>query len=383
MKFQLIDIINIIAAFQILVFVFFLMRRKSNRATEFLEQPNKLLSIFLVIQLFILFNFECVHLQEYMITVTPHIFFIGIPFFYLAAPVFYFYVRSLVFSDFRFRTVDFLHTLPFMAVIVLFGQRFYFLSSDAKRILLTEGEAFSRTFWIAYNLIFFTQFFIYFLIDLRILKYYREEIKQQFSSVNHINLSWLTFILYGFILAWLSSVATFISRNYLLSMYEQVQLVNFLAFFCFFNYIFYKGLSQPEIFSGIIEKPKYETSRLTAIEGEQYLAKLEAHMRQNKPYLDPTLTMKELSSQISLSPRYLSQIVNEYTRQNFYDYVNRYRIEEAKRMLSEQSTDKNVMEVLYEVGFNSKSSFNTAFKKVTGVTPSYFKKHALTSSPDS
>ena len=72
-------------------------------------------------------------------------------------------------------------------------------------------------------------------------------------------------------------------------MYEQVQLVNFLAFFCFFNYIFYKGLSQPEIFSGIIEKPKYETSRLTAIEGEQYLAKLEAHMRQNKPYLDPTL----------------------------------------------------------------------------------------------
>jgi AraC-like DNA-binding protein len=383
MKFQLIDIINIIAAFQILVFVFFLLRRKSSRNAGFLEQPNKLLSIFLVIQLFIIFNFECVRFQEYMIAIAPHAFYLGIPFFYLAAPVFYFYVRSLAFSDFRYRTVHFLHVLPFMVVVGIFAQHFYFLSSGAKRILLANGEIFSRTFWIAYNLIFFLQFFVYFLIDLRILKYYREEIKQQFSSVNNINLSWLTFILYGFILAWLSSVASFISRNYLWSMYEQVQLINFLAFFVFFNYIFYKGLSQPEIFSGITEKPKYETSRLTTVEGEQYLSKLEAHMMQNKPYLNPTLTIKELASQISLSPRYLSQIVNEYTRQNFYDFVNRYRIEEAKRMLSEQSTNKNVMEVLYAVGFNSKSSFNTAFKKVTGVTPSYFKKHALTSSPDS
>ncbi len=61
---------------------------------------------------------------------------------------------------------------------------------------------------------------------------------------------------------------------------------------------------------------------------------------------------------------------------NFYDYISKYRIEEAKSILSDQSSNKTVLEILYEVGFNSKSSFNTAFKKYTGVTPSKFKRNS-------
>jgi AraC-like DNA-binding protein len=383
MKFQLIDIINIILAFQLLIFIFFLMRRKSNRAAKYFEQPNKLLSFFLLIQLFLIFNFECFHLQEYLINVIPHAFYIGIPFLSLAAPVFYFYVRSLAFSDFKFRTVDILHIVPFVAVILFFAQRFYFLPSVIKIDLLAKGAVFANNFWIVYNLMLTIQFLAYFIADLRILRYYRDEIRQQYSSVYNINLSWLTVVLYGFILAWVSSFATIISYSHPTSLHNQIQFVNYLVFFCFLNYIFYKGLSQPEIFSGIIEKPRYETSRLTSVEGELYLSKLETHMLREKPYLNPTLTLKDLAIQISLSPRYLSQIINEYTHQNFYDFVSRYRIEEAKKLLSEKSTHKNVMEILYEVGFNSKSSFNTAFKKITGVTPSHFKKHALTSSSES
>jgi AraC-like DNA-binding protein len=375
MKLQLIDIVNIVALFQLLVFIFFLTRRKSNRDSNFWEQPNRLLSMFLFIQVFVIFSYECLHLQQDVIHVSPHLFYLGTPFFYLAAPVFYFYVRSVAFSDFRFRVIDILHAAPFLAVVIIFASRFYFLSSHAKIILLTQGEVFSPQFWIAFNLMFFIQFFVYFLIDIRILKYYRVEIKQQYSSVQNINLSWLTFILYGFILAWLSSVAAFISRNYILFMFDEIQLFNCLAFFCFFNYIFYKGLSQPEIFSGIVEKPRYGTSRLTPAEGEVYFLKLQSYMTHMRPYMNPTLTLKDLAAQLSISQRYLSQVINESAHQNFYDFVNRYRIEEAKKLLSDESVKKNIMETLFEVGFNSKSSFNTAFKKVTGVTPTHFKKH--------
>ena len=70
----------------------------------------------------------------------------------------------------------------------------------------------------------------------------------------------------------------------------------------------------------------------------------------------------------------LSQIINEYFEQNFQDYINKQRIEESKKYLLDKVKRKTVLEILYEVGFNTKSSFNIAFKKTTGLTPTEFKK---------
>ena len=170
-------------------------------------------------------------------------------------------------------------------------------------------------------------------------------------------------------------MTVFFARYYFSYQNENIVFVNFLAFFLFFNYIFYKGLSQPEIFSGIEEKPKYVSSRLTDNEAKAFLARLTSYMEAEKPYLNPTLTLKELADKVSIPARYLSQIINEYLHKNFYDYVSQFRIEEAKRILSDPSTDKTVLEVLYQVGFNSKSSFNTAFKKFTGITPTRFRRN--------
>jgi AraC-like DNA-binding protein len=102
------------------------------------------------------------------------------------------------------------------------------------------------------------------------------------------------------------------------------------------------------------------------------------YVKNNKPYLDPELTLDQLASQLSIRPRALSQIINEDLGQNFYDFINRNRIEEASRLLTNPKDRKiTILEVLYEVGFNSKSSFNTLFKKYTGLTPSDFKKKSL------
>jgi YesN/AraC family two-component response regulator len=99
------------------------------------------------------------------------------------------------------------------------------------------------------------------------------------------------------------------------------------------------------------------------------------HMKNNKPYIESDLTLNQLASQIAIRPRVLSQVINEMRGQNFYDFINHYRIEEASRLLTNPKDKKiTVLEVLYEVGFNSKSSFNTLFKKYTGLTPSEFRK---------
>jgi AraC-like DNA-binding protein len=98
-------------------------------------------------------------------------------------------------------------------------------------------------------------------------------------------------------------------------------------------------------------------------------------MQENKPYRDPELTLEQLATRLSLKPRVLSQVINEIIGQNFYNFINRYRIQEASRLLTNPKDKKiTILEVLYEVGFNSKSSFNTLFKKYMGLTPTDFKK---------
>jgi AraC-like DNA-binding protein len=106
-----------------------------------------------------------------------------------------------------------------------------------------------------------------------------------------------------------------------------------------------------------------------------YLAKIENCMVQDKPYLDPDLTSPKLAEKLGLSVNHLSFIINHNYKMNFNEFINEFRIEEAKKRLSEPgSRDLNLITIAHEVGFNSKSTFNLFFKKKTGLTPSQFRK---------
>ena len=100
-------------------------------------------------------------------------------------------------------------------------------------------------------------------------------------------------------------------------------------------------------------------------------------MEEEKSYRDSLLSLKSLAKKISIGERYLSQIINEFYNENFYDFVNRYRIEESKEIIRTiNGNPKTILSIAYDVGFNSKSTFNSAFKKNTGYTPKeYRQKH--------
>lgn len=148
----------------------------------------------------------------------------------------------------------------------------------------------------------------------------------------------------------------------------------------------YMGLRQPEIFYGPynqnltvdgLTKKKYEKSALTPEKAEEYLQKLRHVVAREKPFLKSEITLPELAKHLAISPHHLSQIINEQLRQNFFEFVNSHRIEEAKKLIIDpENKNVNIAEIAFEVGFNSLSVFNTAFKKHTGMTPSQFREHA-------
>ena len=148
----------------------------------------------------------------------------------------------------------------------------------------------------------------------------------------------------------------------------------------------YFGLFQPEIFSKNIikdlkernNKHKYIKSTLSAEKADLYLKKLESVMQNNKIFLDNNLTLMKLAKELDISIHHLSQVINEKIGQNYYDYINLNRINEAKILLSDvENKHLSIATVSFDVGFNSISAFNAAFKKFVGITPSEFRKRKV------
>jgi len=120
---------------------------------------------------------------------------------------------------------------------------------------------------------------------------------------------------------------------------------------------------------------KYTSSGLTEGEAENYKALLFEKISNEKLYTDPTLTLKKLAEFLSIPYYQLSQIINQKMEKNFTDFINEYRIEEAKRLLANPANrDKKIEGIAYDAGFNTPSSFYAAFKKFTECTPTQYRK---------
>jgi AraC-like DNA-binding protein len=124
-----------------------------------------------------------------------------------------------------------------------------------------------------------------------------------------------------------------------------------------------------------ISAKKYERSGLKEKEAERYLNAIEEFMKNEKPYLDSDLTITSLSEKLNIPRHYLTQVINEKLKKNFFMYINEYRVNEIKKMMADdQFHDYSILRIAYQSGFNSKSGFNNAFKRFTGHTPSEYKK---------
>ena len=149
----------------------------------------------------------------------------------------------------------------------------------------------------------------------------------------------------------------------------------------FIGMMTYFGIMQPEIFEGrsmdsILPFKKYQKTGLSESHSLELKKQLEIYFQTSKPYLKSDLRLTNLAAELNLSRHHTSQVINEHFDTNFFDFVNSYRIEEAKKLLLENN-NLNITDVIYSSGFNNRVSFYRIFKQHTGTTPSHFKKQRV------
>lgn len=154
------------------------------------------------------------------------------------------------------------------------------------------------------------------------------------------------------------------------------------VYITFFIYLIgYSIIRKSDFFSERIAK-KYHTSSLSEERMNQKMAQLNTLMEKEKPYIKNTFSRADLASQLSISDHQLSQMINEKTNTNFFGMINQYRTREAKKMLDDPKNDHLTIEqIAYDVGYNSKSAFYSAFKKEFNSTPHAYRKSKSTEGP--
>jgi len=292
----------------------------------------------------------------------------------LYGPFFYLYARGVIFRDFRLSSKNLLHLIPYLLLTISLLPSGKFTPGTSEEILQNDLP------WQFYSIsaFMYAHFFVYLGLTYKSLWEYREIIKNKYSQIDQINLDWLSFSLNAFgLITLISMIHNFIAlaENVYVFMISLVILLLFI--FYFVNRIILKALRQPEIFAGISqnETAKYLGSNLTPGQIDEYRKQLLALLKTDKPFLNPQVSLSDLSEKLAISTKHLSQVINQSFNKSFFDFINTYRVQEVQQILKESRDDKlTVLEAMYEAGFNSKSSFNTAFKKETGQTPTEFRK---------
>lgn len=362
----MVDLLILLIISQLIIISIFLLSPRKGRETS-----HAILAFFFLALAINLFNGYVYRAGYFNKDLTDYIL-IGAPFAFLYSPLMYFYVKSLTDKSFVFKPIYLLHAVPFLVFTLYLCIDFYFLPEVAKRNFAYDFKDY--IFWATSIVLLNLQVVIYVVGVLVQMRKYSKRIKTIFSSTEKINYSWLRFLVIGLFLLWLADIAralSFASRSTAL-IAEIVFLFGFLLM-CYL--ILYKALTQPVIFSNAEEIQPQKKKSLSDEVNKQYLDKLLGCMENEKPYLDPSITIYDLAEKTSIPPRSLSDVINNSLNKNFYDFINEYRVKEAAKLLSDKSySSKTILEILYEVGFNSKSSFNQAFKKHTGITPTNFKR---------
>jgi AraC-like DNA-binding protein len=222
---------------------------------------------------------------------------------------------------------------------------------------------------------------------LLVLKKYREIYQENYTNPRTSIFKWLfqmammLFILYY--LSIIKNIVRYANIDYLWIWSNTIMQFLILAVTCWFVL---KALNYPELFRGIDSKLlltkdilSKENKGIDEVKNQneaivKQIEALKKYMKEKEPYLDPSLTIQELSNQINIPVRDLSVLINHNIDQHFFDFVNEYRIQKAMNILKDPAKSQlTVLEILYEVGFNSKSSFNTSFKKYTNLTPTAYR----------
>jgi AraC-like DNA-binding protein len=343
---------------------------------------NRILSGFMASNALLIGHYLLSHFQLISGAKNPFLFAVGASSYVLLMPLLFLYLQSLCYKDFRLRILHALHAIPFVVSVSL-----WLYANFLRQEVLQPGApspwqqlVATAEYW-GHHGIRHLQILSYLIASIVLLAKYRRHLKDMYSSIERIDLAWCNLLLVGFAGMWSLDFLNWILRSFWAVSGPLIYWL-FLSSLCinlaFTLVVAYKGFAQSASFSGIKVPDKYASSRLKQTECEVIVRKLNKSMKQEKLYLEPSLSVEDLAKKLSISVKHLSQAIHVGLNQNFYDYINSHRIEEATQLLrDDRYQNRTFLAVAYDVGFNSKSVFNAAFKKHTGKTPREFKQRSF------
>ncbi len=344
---NIIEDIGLITVFLLLLLSVFLLTSPSKN-----KQPNIFFALFLIVTAL---DISALFLEGLFMEY-EQLNFLRVSSVLLQMPLFYFYVQTICYHNFKLRPKQLAHSIPFFAFLILFSV-----------------IGLSKQSYIWYDIISQLQYYIYIFAIFYSLKKYKQLHLENYSLQNR-TYKWLMTVSILFLVG----NSFVVIRTVLLNFYnyQGSSLLNLgislfgLAVICWFVI---KTMRNPDLFTHVdqrikpLEKSVIEEKQ--KYEGE--INRLSQYMVTNKPYLNDSLTLQDLAQEIDIPEKHLSFLINKVIGKHFFDFINSYRVQEAQVLL--QNKDLNIQQIMYEVGFNSKSSFNTAFKKNTSLTPSKYR----------
>lgn len=354
----------------ILAILFFSRESKHKRADRLLGVFILLFSVNLLNNVLFWTNYNLVF---------PHLMGASAPVHFLYGPVLFFYVLAVADPKRGWKKIDVLHLVP---VLVYLGTLvpFYVTPAEAKvNFLLNNfgGENKYEVMASGFNVVaalkslhmagYAGAVFILLHPSLSWIKVKVEKLAPETSR-------WLRVIRYCFA----GFIACFIAFFVLVATIRFSAEHDYMIAFAMSGFIFtvgYLGFFKPEYLQEAHKlNGRYEKSSLSIEEADRYLDKLLDYMEKTKPYMDGDLRMDDLADELSIPSHHLSQIINEKLGKNFFEFVNSYRVEEAKRLLADpEKQEYKILRIALESGFNNKTTFNNAFKSEVGTTPSSFR----------
>ena len=360
-------ILNLLGAAQGLLLALALLTTKSGRRTA-----NRLLAA-LTLTISIAVSGAVLLTTNYVFAF-PHLSRVHQPFVFLAAPLLYLYLRELTAREQRFARQDFLHFIPFVLCAIYLLP--YYLQSGSQKIQVLVSEFLQQSFGPWYyvrSALLITQVLVYLILVVLLIVQYSRKTRARDSARERAVLFEVRFFVVAATALWVAVVLRY-------AIPTMPNLLVPLGASMLIYAMGYLKLRRPETDSAVRDEPparKYEKSTLTPERSARYLDKLVSFMETETPFTDGDLTLQKLAEKLSIPANHLSQTINERLGQSFSDFINSYRVEEAKRRLLDPACRHlSVLGIAEEVGFNSKSSFNSVFKKHTNMTPSEFRSQS-------
>lgn len=353
---SIIRIVGILAIYQTFLAFIIFARKKG-------EEYKILSSIFLILSILLVAHSigSIRELWNYLILSI-----IGHQFIYLLGPVFYLYVQSIAKKNTGIsKYLYILHFLPFILfeIAVVFILTHYNMSY------------YYYTFSFFSNGLLCVYFPIYLWLSVLVLKKANISLKNlcSFSSIkNDKRHFWICNIGLGFVLLSILKIFTFFSWNLVKAGQLCIDLstLTLIGTFLLVSTAIYSGLGYSKLF---LSRHRYGSSQINTIDTNRLLNRIIEYFEKDRPYLDSEFNLNTLSTNLNIPSRYISQILNQEYGYSFLTMVNKYRIEEAKKLIWNNGND-NLLQIAIKVGYNSKSTFIAAFKKNEGMTPKEYKK---------